>query len=387
MRFTVIGTDDAGLAMEFTIDARCADEAEHLARERVVNVMSVRLGGGAGRATTVAAQPVAHAPAAAAATPHVSASAPTPARRSTQPPTRRVNFGLVSLALAAAALMFCWIPTVGLISLPLCIIGLVAGSAGMLAAAVSRGGSRLYPAQRRAERFIAPTGGLALSGLALATTVMIAAGPTSDAKEPSAPIRMTTGGGESAEPPRQGRDKPLTIVVSGTDKDTPRQFGAEPARASAPTTPVEVDRTPQPLGPAEVSIESCTFGEVPLVGEQGRSAGITREAMLVVRVWVKNTSSAAFTYQTMAGDDAGLLDAAVLRDDRGVVLRRARFGFAIVPAGRIASERVEPGRGLIDVLVFERPAAAPSGLSLTIPGRCVGTAGEVTLPVPVPAMR
>lgn len=385
MRFTVIGTDAAGLAMEFTLEARCADEAEHLARQRGVNVVSVRLGGRAGHAATVAAPPGAHAPA--AATPQVRASAPTPPRRSNVPPAQRVNFGLVSIALALTALMFCWIPTVGLISLPLCVVGLVAGSAGLIAAAVSRGGSRLYPAQRRPGRLIAPTGGLALSGIALALTVMIARGPTSDAEEPPAPIRLATGGGDAAETPQQGRDKPLTIVVSGTDRDTPRPLGAEPARASAPTTPVEVDLTPQRLGPAEVSIESCTVGEVPLVGEQGRSAGITRSAMLVVRVSVKNISSAAFVYQTMAGDDAGLLDAAVLRDDRGVILRRARFGFAIVPAGRIASERVEPGRGLIDVLVFERPAAAPRGLSLTIPGRCVGTAGMVTLPVPVPAMR
>ena len=290
-------------------------------------------------------------------------------------------------ALAAVALLFCWIPTVGLISLPLCIVGLVAGGAGLLVAVVSRGGSRLYPAQRRPWRFVAPTGGVALSGLALAATVMVATGPTSDAEEPIAPIRIATSSNQTAEAARPVRDKPLTIVVSGTEKDTPRTFGAEPARAPEQATPIEVDRTPKPLGPAEVNIEACTFGEVPLVGAQGRSAGITRQEMLVVRVSVKNIGSTAFTYQTMAGDDAGLVDAVVLRDARGVVLRRARFGFAIVPAGRIASERVEPGRSLSDVLVFERPAGTPRGLSLTVPGRCVGAAGEVTLQVPVPVMR
>lgn len=386
MRFTVIGTDAAGLAMEFTLDARCADEAEHIARARGVNVIKVQLNAGASAAAPVATIPTAPAPQSKPTTIAATTQKPTP-KPAARTQAKRLNLGLVSLALALVALLFCWIPTVGLISLPLCIVGLVAGGAGLLAAVVSRGGSRMYPAQRRPGRLVAPTGGLVLSGLALAATVMIATGPKSDADAPPAPIRIATDDEPAAEPSRPARDKPLRIVVSGTDSDTPRDFAKESARKPQPTAPIDVDRSPRTLGSAELNIEACTFGQIPLMGEQGRSAGITSQPMLLVRVSVRNAGQAPFTYSTMAGDESGLAEAVSLRDEHGVVLRRAKFGFGIVPSGRVASESVEPGRGLTDVLAFERPATPPRGLNLVVPGRCVGTTGEVTLPVPVPTIR
>lgn len=382
MRFAVIGTDAAGLPIDFMLEARCADEAEYLARSRGINVVKVQLTAGAPRDGAT------HAPAGGsetrATTPSVpAASAP---RISAPAPVRpRVSFGLVSMSLAIVALLFCWIPTVGLISLPLCIIGLVAGGAGLLTAAVQRGGGIASP-RLRPGRFLAPVTGIALSGLSLGATVMVATGPISHAHEhadaPAAPNLAVS----KSEPPAAPA-RPLTIVVSGTAADTPRTFDEPAVSRPEPAAAPAVDLSPKALGHTTIRIVSCTHAEVALVGDQGQSAGVTQTPLLLIRLEVRSTHDQPVRYITAAGDTVGLIPAATLRDENGLTLRRAAFGMSIVPAGRTAREELGPGRTLIDVLAFEPPAGAPQALSLTLPGACVGTTGEVVLPVPVPTFR
>ncbi|MCK4342810.1 MAG: ABC transporter permease [Phycisphaerae bacterium] len=72
-------------------------------------------------------------------------------------PRRTSSLGVVSLILGVVAFLLCWIPLVGMLSIPLSALGLLLGAIGLLVALMRRGSGIGYP-----------IGGGAVSGLALA---------------------------------------------------------------------------------------------------------------------------------------------------------------------------------------------------------------------------
>jgi len=382
----VIGVDSTGRPIEFALDARDADEAEHQARARGINVAKVWLGASASAST-----PVPAAPLPIAAKPRIAPPNPSPAPRAAAPitpvqpspynraPARpRINLGLISLSLGGIALLFVWIPTVGLISWPLCAIGLLAGIAGT-ALACRRTASY---APSLVARLAPPLGGLTLSVLTIAAGAVFAG-----ASAPDEAASTTTSPDHSASttsaPDRKPRN--LAIVASSaahtTNLDTLTNARPKPTVEIPPIQPIK-------LGAAELRIVSCETMIVPLVGDKGRPAGSTAMPLMVIRVEIRNTGESPIAYTTLAGDsEAGLKDGATLKDDLSRTVRRAQFGFSIVPAGRAARETLFPGKSVTDVLVFEAPASPPAFLTLEASGRCVGTAGSGQLTVPAPVAR
>jgi len=72
-------------------------------------------------------------------------------------PTRTSSLGVVSLILGVVAFLFCWIPLLGMLSIPLSALGLLLAAIGFVVALVRRGSGIGYP-----------IGGGVVSGLALA---------------------------------------------------------------------------------------------------------------------------------------------------------------------------------------------------------------------------
>lgn len=368
MRFTVVGADAAGLSMEFVLEARCVEEAEHLARQRGVSVASVTLRAGSGSASP--SVPARHPTTEAIASPVVVAGGTLPAECPAVP--NGPDLGLISLALGGAALMFCWIPTVGIISLGLGALGAAAGTIALARTCRRSDRSRRAPG----ARLITPIIGVGLSVVTLLAAGMLAG--AADAGTASASTGPTPG--QPAKPPAASAARNLTIVAA--------RPAAEPAQRTDPA-PQQPPANPMlSLGDAEVRVVACDLTNIPLIDDQGRSQGISKRPMIAVRVEVRNTGAAPIEYRTLSGDgDAGLRDAARLVDERGGVLPRIRLPLSVSPVGRVVSERLEPGRSLTDVLVFESPSVPASRLTLWVPGDAVGASGSGEIGVPAPVKR
>lgn len=413
MRFMVIGTDSAGQPVECPLEARSVDEAEFLAKQQGINVSKIMLGSAARPAAAPAPAPAPAAPIAPAAAtvarrvepapmpaavpfrpepipvaarieaaPEPMPASPVPGATVQPPPARRATLGMISLALGGTALLFCWIPVVGMISPPLCIAGLVAGIAGLFAAAFF---NQTLWGLGMLSRVAVPAGGAALSAVALAASLLVAPGADSVAQVPSdrPAAREQDNEGQRAAPAKQGRS--LSIVTSHNTAAPEGLFsGKQPEGPAAVLQAPAVAR----IGDVELRVVGSTIMHVPLMGDQGRPQGVSATPLLMLRVELRNTGSEPIMYRTLVGDgEVGLEPGATLRDAAGRLIKAAQFGTAIIPSGHVATDTLYPGRSLTDVLVFDRPADETMSLILEAPGRSVGAEGTFPVHVPVPTVR
>ncbi|MCC6322294.1 MAG: hypothetical protein IT438_12765 [Phycisphaerales bacterium] len=399
MRFTVIGTDaQTGRDIEEGFEAKSADHAEYLASQRGISVQRVKV---TATETLPANKPAtaapAHAPWVAVVADHRPnpsaqadrAESPSP-RPSVAGSTRHASptvepvadaprkLGLIALGLGGVGLLFCWIPVIGMISIPLCLIGAAAGGLG---AWTLRARSRLVPLAARSLAL--PLGGAALSVLALAIAGVVALGPaeTATGAVRAAPTVLPDAKMSEAKPARS-----LAIVGSHTSGEAASLFTPRPA-ATPPVTPAEAPK-PVKIGDAEVELVSASVENLLLIGEAGRSHGESTDKMLVIKLRVRNAGDSAISYLSFAGDEANLDGrAASLADERGVRFRRTTFEIGVAPIGRVRQDRLPAGRDLTDTLVFHVPPTSITNASITLHGECVGAAGTVELTFPASMIR
>ncbi|MFN7019701.1 MAG: hypothetical protein ACK4WH_00050 [Phycisphaerales bacterium] len=396
MRFTVIGTDPQGSDVELTIDAKTADHAEYIATKQGVIVQRVKIAVRdqapaesitAAQRTGPAAAPQAPERAAAGATCQTSSTCERrncgeSAASRTDPPdqcsaqpsgsTSR-DLGRVALGLGVVGLLMCWIPVVGAVSMPICLIGLCAGGFGAWTAH-----TQLQRSRRASGSLAMPVGGAAVSLIALTVSGIFSLGPA-DAAEP--PVRAAAADRSTASASTPVQQRSLAIVGSHTSGDGGSIFTSKP-RPVSDKTPAEPPK-PVMLGSAEIELVSAQVESVLLAGDQGRLIGETTERMLVVKVRVRNTGETPIQYKSLAGDEGNLdARAATLADERGVRYRRATFEIGIHPAGRVAQETLDPGRTLTDALVFHVPPEAMGTATLVLQGRSVGVEGTAELTFP-----
>lgn len=396
MRFTVIGTDPQGSDVELTIDAKTADHAEYLATQQGVNVQRVKIAVRdhapaesitAAQRTGPAAVPHARERAATGAACRASltrerkdrgesaASRTDPLDRWSAEPScsGSRSLGKVAFGLGVVGLLLCWIPVVGVVSMPIGLIGMCAGAFGAWSAHAQHQRSR-----RTSGALALHVGGAAVSLIALTVSGIFVLGPA-DAAEP--PVRAATVDHPAASTSAALPRRTLEIVGSHSSGDGGSIFSnkAKPASDKSPTDPPK----PVMLGPAEVELVSAQVESVLLAGDQGRLIGETTDRMLVVKVRVRNTGETPIQYTSLAGDEGNLdARAATLADERGVRYRRATFEIGIHPAGRVARETLEPGRTLIDALVFHVPPESMGTATLVLQGRSVGVDGTAELSFP-----
>lgn len=299
----------------------------------------------------------------------------------TSPPADRSDrarsLGLVALALGGAGLMFCWIPVVGMISAPMCIAGAGAGAFGAWCAHKHGARSRSMLGQ-----VALPLGGVALSTLSLCVAVLFAFGPTDGAQASNEtlrqpPIVAVPTNTDDASPARS-----RTIVGSHQSGEAKSIFTPKAVVAAKPDAAAE----PPPairVGAVDLAFVSARVENVQLIGDMGRPHGNSNEAMIVVKLAIRNVGESPVEYRTLAGDDNNLdARAATLTDERGVRYKRGQFDMGIAPAGRVPNEKIAPGRALTDTLVFHEPPAGCTELKLTLQCRAFGGTGTVEMKIP-----
>lgn len=376
MRFTVIGTDAAGNAVELTLDAMNADHAEHLALKADLRPQRVTV---APADAHLGPKQIgaAHAPAvAAAAPPNPAPVSPKPApARVVTPFERSRKLGLLALGLGSLGFVLCWIPVIGLVGAPICLTGAVAGLLGVFIAR-----SQYLPTGSWG-RSVIPMTGAVVSSVALCTAVAVALVPTDDARasaEPRlAPIPVHTGSAPVADPERR-----RLSVVASSPAATPASI-LSPAPAPRRDAVADVPAVPVRLGTTEVSLVSARIENVQLMADFGRVHGVSPEPLLVIKVAIRNVGAEAVEYRTFAGDDGDLdARASALIEASGRRFRRGQFGTHLTPVGRVQTDLIYPGKQITDVLIFDAPPLeAMETMTLTLNGKCIGDPGVAEMTI------
>jgi hypothetical protein len=258
-------------------------------------------------------------------------------------PRRGSSMGVAAMVLGVVALLFCWVPFIGLFSLPLSGIGLLLAVIGLFTA-LGRRGSGLG--------FIIAGG--TLSGLALligGVVGFISIGAVEAANQAVVEFRE-----------QQAASAPIPIPRDDSGAETTAEAEIADEWINAST-----DGAQTPLASVTVVSAKVAVAQYPNP-YSARSMMETKSPVLQLRVVVENTSEgkkidfatwrlrSSFDERASLTDGAGNTYRMVSDDDM-------RVGEAV----NFAS--LYPGETATDTLLFERPVSADSELFLTLEAR------------------
>jgi len=285
-------------------------------------------------------------------------------------PKRSSSLGIVSLILGVVAFLICWIPLIGVVSIPVSALGVLLAAIGLLVALVRRGSGIGWP-----------IGGGAVSGLALAIGIaqVAALGGAAEA------IRQS---GEHANRTQQ------EIVTAGVPSGSTREATARntpeadmPAAQSPPAAPEPEWASAKNAvrqGDIELRVMRVLTGKVPLRSGFGDGESSSEDDLLAIHLEIINRSqNKKIEYRSWLGRDIAFSrDYATLQDNFGNTYKRISFGFGTKIVGHTESESIYPGKSLGDVLVFELPIDTAEYLRLELPAKNFGGEGMLRLQIP-----
>lgn len=286
-------------------------------------------------------------------------------------PRRTSSLGVVSLILGVIAFFFCWIPVLGILSIPLSALGLLLAAIGSLVALVRRGSGIAYP-----------IGGGVVSGLALligsaqiAAVTGVATAIDESQRRKTRTNQEVVGSGPPTSQERPATEQPPAPESAGDSK------GAEPEWASA--------KSPVRQGDVEVRITSVFVGKVPLRSRFDGRVTTSQDDLLAIHLGVTNRSqSKKVEYRSWLGRDVLFTrDYATLKDNFGNGYKRISFGYGADIIGHAESASIYPGKELGDVLIFEIPVDAAEYLDLELPARNFGGDGMLRIRIPAEMIR
>lgn len=269
-------------------------------------------------------------------------SAPTPEAPGTS------GLGIAALVIGCLALLLSIVPLVGMIAIPIAVIGLLLG---IVAIIVSAAGKR------------------SALGMPIAGTVVNAAAFVMPVLYITVFIHTATHVLATMPPPSPAMIRSFAAMIPAT----------APSSGEAGAGSVGQSAT---LGNATVQVTRVGLARVPLVSPDGNnSTSPTR--MLCIDLQISNNSGTqTIQYRSWAGSRSGA-DVASLSDDAGTACRLAALG-VLKPQGRTDSAAIFAGRSIQDVLVFDPPSPTARTLHLHLPGRNVQASGETDMTIAVP---
>lgn len=290
-------------------------------------------------------------------------------------PKRSSSLGIVSLILGVVAFLICWIPLVGVVSIPISALGVLLAVIGLLVALVRRGSGIGWP-----------IGGGAVSGLALAIGIaQVAAIGRAAIGRAAEAIRQS---GEHANRTQQ------EIVTSGASSDSTREATARNTPEADTTGGQSPPSAPEPewasarnavrQGDIELRVTRVLAGKVPLRSGFDEGESSSKDNLLAIHLEMVNRSqNKKLEYRSWLGRDIAFSrDYATLRDNFGNTYKRISFGFSTEIVGHTESESIYPGKSLGDVLVFELPIDTAEYLRLELPAENFGGEGMLRLQIP-----
>jgi hypothetical protein len=282
-------------------------------------------------------------------------------------PKRTSSLGVVSLILGVVAFLLCWIPFIGVLSIPLSSLGVLLAGIGLLVALFRRGSGIGWP-----------IGGGVVSGLALIIGIAqvaaiggVAEGLRQSAEEANRTHQEVVTPGPSGNASQAESDR-----TSGNEQIAGQERSVTPQWASA--------ADPVRQGDIELRVTQVLEGKVPLrTGFDDRETA-SQDDLLAINIEMKNLSrSSKIEYSSWQGRDMAFSrDYATLQDNFGNGYKRISFGFGMDIVGQTQSDSIYPGKSLADVLVFELPVDTAEYLNLELPAKNFGGEGMLRLRIP-----
>lgn len=290
------------------------------------------------------------------------------------PATRKGNsLAVAVLVLGIIAALICWVPFLGLLAIPVALLGAFLGFIGLAIALIGR-----------RSGLSSSLVGTAISLGSIVLSIVIT-GKTSksiaDAMEKSS--REERAVAKAVDNPGQPVAIPTKTKPNGAAEPqrSPVQNGegipAIKGREEWVTAP-----TPAKLGDVIVIVRTAKIDRVPLKVIQGE--GQSEEPMLMVNLEITNTNpNRKIDYKSWAGQSISFQrDFATLKDNNGNNYKRISFGLSERPIGRSDSDSIYPEKALGDVLVFEMPLKTAETLDLELPAANVGEKGSFRIRIP-----
>ncbi len=303
------------------------------------------------------------------------------------PERQRTNpIGVAALVLGIIAALIAWVPFLGLVAIPVAILGALLGAIGLIYGLISRRG-----------KVVTSTIGLALClGSVLLSVVMTGS------------VANQIGVAMKKAQQKKNRSAQPAIAAAPVVPDAKtRTIEGSPASSPAPAIAVQPAVVPAPvietwlspdqpgqLGNVQVRRSSVTLGQVvlrdqtPFPGRE-KARGESKDPLLSIVLEISNLDpNRKLEYKTFAGQSLVLeRDNAALRDNFGNRYRGIDFGFSSLPEFRTEDESIYPGKMIKDHLVFEAPIATAAHLDLEIPAVNVGQTGFFRFRIPAHAIQ
>jgi len=267
-------------------------------------------------------------------------------------------FGIAALSLGVLTCLVCWIPFLGLLSIPIAGIGLLLAIAGIIMALVSKKTGFTYPIAG---------GAVCLISILIATVI--------------------TGGTTAAivEEEREEREilvAPKSALAVKAKDDKKAAFQEVPKPISSSTEWADASK---PLREKDVNISVAKVqAELVAIKDLFGSERTSKEVYLKIELKVSNSSfSKKVDFNTWRGSSFSISrDFATLTDNHGNIYKRVSFGAEAVPVGSTLKESIYPNKSVTDILVFEVPVSAVEWLRLELPAKNFGEQGMLRFQIP-----
>jgi hypothetical protein len=290
------------------------------------------------------------------------------------PAPRKGNpLAIAALVLGIIAALLCWIPWLGLFSIPVALLGLVLGLIGLALAVIGR---------RSGLAASIVGAGISLGSIALAVLITVRASKAftdsweKTQKEQRAVAKAVDDRGHPVV--AQPKTEPTEV---GIPQPSPIEKGQDVPAAKSSEEWVTAP-TPAKLGDVIVKVSTVKIDRVPLKGITGE--GQSQEPLLMVSLEISNTNpNRKIDYKSWAGEQISFgRDFASLKDNNGNSYKRISFGFSERVIGRSDSDSIYPEKALGDILVFEIPLKTAEALHLELPAPNVGEKGFFRIRIP-----
>lgn len=268
-------------------------------------------------------------------------------------PKRSSSLGIVSLIMGCVGFFFCWIPFIGIISIPLSGIGLILAVIGFVVALGRRGSGIGWP-----------IGGGSVSLIALMVAI--------------SQVAIITGTAESyrksVEDANSTQQEVIGVSDSNETSNPKRKTNLEWASAK------NIVRQ----GNISMQITRVVVGKVPLHDGIYGDGNESENDLLSIHIRLTNLSSGKkIQYRSWQGEDIAFTrDYAVLKDNFDNVYKRISFGFSTDIVGNVDVKSLYPRKSIDDVLVFETPVKAAQYLDLELPAKNFEGKGMLRLRIP-----
>ncbi len=257
------------------------------------------------------------------------------------------GFGISSFNFGMLAILICWVPFVGVISLPLSIVGLILGIIGIVLSVKLKN----------------TTLGFSITGTSLSVIAIIIMIITTSKATISLKSSLENIFGSSSD--NSTISESLNI---NSDK--------EDIIWESALNEIVKDNV-------KIKITSCEIGKVSLKEIFG-DMSISNDNLLMIQIRVTNLNPTnKLNYNTWAGETISLSDDyAILKDNYNNIYKRINFGYTSEIVGRTKNKSIYPNQSISDLLVFEKPIDSIQNLKLELPALNIDGLGKIYIEIP-----